>query len=271
MMRQIFTFFFALIALLHPTTSFADVYYSTPPTVYVRPDPNYQMEQALGNLLGALINNSNQQAVQEQKEKIIRQVQETIDQRAKNETDGLCTLIAQYGPEATWGYINNAAYSMGLTPKTTIANGIASIEVVRQYSDGSQLLYEHSINTNTQQCRTIIEILPLGLRASNVGAYALPQRQTSESEVIGEYLGIVVSLEKTKEGGFTVLEVAPNSLSDFAGIQPGDIVTKIDTYSLKDHDLERIASYVNLRREHKAVIKATVLRNGQPRVIEMQL
>jgi hypothetical protein len=43
----------------------AKVYYQGNPTIYVRPDPSYQAGQALGNLLGMLVQASNQKAAQE--------------------------------------------------------------------------------------------------------------------------------------------------------------------------------------------------------------
>jgi hypothetical protein len=259
--------------LIGCSTSYADVYYATPPTVYVRPDPSYQMGQTIGNLLGAMIAGANQRAEQEarveREREILQQIQSNIDNFVRSEATSLGAAISEYGPQPIWDYLINQVYSSGFTPYTNVSNGIATLEYSKHYNDGSQMIYEYSINTLSQQCRSVVTISPIGMQASSTSSYTPPQRQTSE--IIGEYLGIVVSLEKTKEGGFMVLEVVPNSLSDFAGIQKGDVVTKIDTYSLQEHDIERIASYINLRREHKATIKATVLRDGQAKIIEMQL
>jgi hypothetical protein len=108
-----------------------------------------------------------------------------------------------------------------------------------------------------------------------LSADAAPQKQppvqVSLIESVEEYLGIVISAKRTREEGFTILEVAPGGLSDFAGIQKGDILTKIDTYDLKEQDIERIMSYIALRVKHKAVINAALLRDGQVKAIKMQL
>jgi hypothetical protein len=85
-----------------------------------------------------------------------------------------------------------------------------------------------------------------------------------------DYLGITVSAEKTKKGGFTVLEVLPGGLSDLAGLKKGDVLTKIDTYDLKGFDIEKVASYVDLRLKQKAVVKATILRGGKTKVVEFR-
>jgi S1-C subfamily serine protease len=99
----------------------------------------------------------------------------------------------------------------------------------------------------------------------------LSEIDTSPTKTVGNYLGLVASAEKTKEGGFAILDVAPGGLSEFAGIKKGDILIKVDTYSVKDFDIERVAAYVEQRTKQKAVVKATVLRDGQSIIIEMQL
>ena len=101
-----------------------------------------------------------------------------------------------------------------------------------------------------------------------------PQALTADHspyDSVSRYLGIVTSTEKTKEGGFTILEIVPRGLAEFAGIQKGDVLTKIDTYNLKEHDIERVSSYVDMRIKQKAIIKATVLRGKNTKVIDMQL
>ena len=95
---------------------------------------------------------------------------------------------------------------------------------------------------------------------------ALPSQRNN----VGDYLGVTISPEKTS-GGFTILEVKPGGLAEFAGIRKGDKLTKLDTYNLKDHDIDRVSAYVDLRIKQKAIINATVLRGKDTRVIAVQL
>jgi C-terminal processing protease CtpA/Prc len=67
------------------------------------------------------------------------------------------------------------------------------------------------------------------------------------------------------------LEVAPGGLCGIAGIKPGDILTKIDSYDVQGFDIERIVAYVKLRRGQGAAVKAILLRGGQSKAIEVQL
>ena len=112
-------------------------------------------------------------------------------------------------------------------------------------------------------------------RSDNLGIAASHGAGTWENvssyDSISNYLGIVISREKTKEGGFELLEVLPRGLARSAGIQEGDILTKIDTYELKEHGIERVAAYIDLRIKQKAIIKVTILRGNQSKIIEMQL
>jgi hypothetical protein len=195
---------------------------------------------------------------------------------AKNETASMSEAIASQGLDFLWKEIDKFIYSEGATPYKNISDGIATMTYTKDLGNGAQMFREYSINLKTQQCRCIIKINPMGLQASNVREYTLPQKQQvsdaqAVSENMSQYLGIITSAEKTKEGGFTILEVATGGLSEFAGIKKGDILIKIDTYDIKEHDFERVVSYVALRCKQKAIIKATMLRNGKPKVIEMQL
>ncbi len=275
-MRRFFVVLLLVFMLLGlSSASRADVYYQPGP-VYVRPDPSYQMGQAIGNLLGALFENSRReaadQAAREERERYVLQLQDAMDQETRNATTSIRNAISQYGINATWDRLIDHVYSRGYTPYTSASGGIASIAFSDNLPNGVRVNFEYSFNLNSQQCRALLEILPLGLRASSTEYFTLPVAPAaSETTALGSYLGIVTSMEKTADGGFTVLEVDPNGLCGFAGVQVGDIITKIDTYALKDHDIERVAAYINLRRQQRAIIKATVLRNGQPKVIEMQL
>ncbi|MDR3331715.1 MAG: PDZ domain-containing protein [Synergistaceae bacterium] len=250
----------------------ADVYYyQNPSTVYVRPDPSYEAGKALGNLLGAMIQSSNQKAAQQEQEKAIRELQNTMDNIVKSDTSYICDVIYQSGLEVAWSEIDKYIYSLGSTPYKNISDGIAVMSFTKYLNDGFQLYQEYSINMRTQQCRSVVRFSPGGPEAVYVATYILPQRQISETEAVSSYLGVVASTEKTKEGGFSILEVEPQGLSEFAGFQKGDILTKIDTYDLKEYDIERVAGYIALRRQQKAIIKATILRDGQTKTIEMQL
>jgi hypothetical protein len=273
---------FGVVIAFCPQVVDADVYYhyQTPNRIYVGPDPYTQ----LGHLLGAMIQSSNQRAAQQKQEKLRKEIQATIDKNAQDDVSAMIKIASSDGVYGLWSAMEQVAYSAGATPYKNIAEGIATLSYAQEIENGIQIFREYSININTQQCRAIIKLLPIGMQSVYVSYYpssvqeqfqnqaqAYADAQNNPVVSVGKYLGITTSSEKTKEGGFSVLNITTGGLSDFAGLKEGDILTKIDTYNLKDFDLERVASYVDLRRKNKAVIKVTILRGGESKIVEIQL
>ena len=263
--------------LLTASVASADVYYANPPTVYVRPDPYAQTGEAIGNILGAIIGNANQaseeKALQEAKENALKAIQE----RANAELDSMIYSTNTYGINGTINNLQDAAFRQGIKLDVRQYNDIIELSYQEKH-DGYTACFNYAYNTSLSECRVVIEIPEFSIRKFAYGKYSEPQPQQTQqpapadlTQAVGQYLGIVTSIEKTPEGGFTILEVFPNGLSDFAGVKAGDILTKIDTYDLKEHDIDRVAAYIALRYRQKQVIRATVLRDGKPKVIQIQL
>ncbi len=261
--------------LLSANIASADVYYATPPTVYVQPDPSYQTGEAIGNLLGNLIQGINQQASAEKQRKQIEEARNNFQELANEEAKSMKHMIENGQIEELWYQLEKFIYSTEMcNPVKDVSGGIMSMSYLKDYGDGSKMYREYAINTNTNQCRCIIKVSPYDIEVVGLEDLVFPKPQPPQmtlTQAVGQYLGIVTSIEKTPEGGFTILDVVPGGLSDFAGVKTGDILTKIDTYSLKEHDIDRVAAYIALRYRQKQVIKATVLRDGKPHVIQIQL
>lgn len=254
---------------------FADVYYATPPTVYVRPDPSYETGQAIGNILGNLIQGLSNQASEAQRQKQIKETQNNLQEIAVEEARFMKTMIESGRMEELLHAMEKFIYATEMcTPVKDARDGIFSMSYIKDIGDGVKMYREYAINTNTDQVRCVIRVSPYGIDVASVENITLPEPQPAQmtlTQAVGQYLGIVTSTEKTPEGGFTILEVVPNGLSDFAGVKPGDILTKIDTYDLKEHDIDRVAAYIALRYRQKQVIRATVLRDSKQQVIQIQL
>ena len=262
-------------ALIFTPVAYADVYYATPPTVYVRPDPSYETGQAIGNLLGNLIQGLSQQSSEAQCQKQIAETQKNLQEIAIKEAQFMKSMIESGRLDELLHVMEKFIYSSEMcTPVKDARDGIFSMSYIKDMGNGVKMYREYAINTNTDQVRCIIRVSPYGIDVPRVEDLTPPQPQKPQmslTQAVGQYLGIVTSIEKTPEGGFTILEVVPNGLSDFAGVKTGDILTKIDTYDLKEHDIDRVAAYIALRYRQKQVIRATVLRNGESKVIEIQL
>lgn len=263
------------VLLIFSATACADVYYATPPTVYVQPDPYYQTGQAIGSLLGALIQGANQQAEQEKQRKQIEELRVQLNELTKSEAIGMKQAIEQGKVKELWDTIQSFVYSQEMcNPVLNNSNGIFTISYLKDLDGGAKMFREYTINTQTNQCRCIIKVSPFNIEAVSVQQINIqpqPQKQMSLTEAVGNYLGIITSIEKTPEGGFVILGVTPGGISEFAGLIEGDVLVKIDTYDLKDIDIDRVASYIALRFQQKQSIKATILRNGSNKVFNIQL
>lgn len=97
-----------------------------------------------------------------------------------------------------------------------------------------------------------------------------PKTYVSMADLVGSSLGIAFAPQKTADGYYLVTAVQ-GGISEFSGFNVGDIFTKIDNYDLKEYDMKRVDSYISLRRKQRAIIKATVDRQGAKQVIEIQL
>lgn len=274
-MKRVTAAFILFFVLQIP--AFADVYYTGPPTIYVRPDPGYQTGQILGNLLGALLHNANQRAeeerqrklIQEERERLIDEIQVKIKGVSLGEVDFMKKMLENGRGVDMFRAIESFIYSHEMcTPIKDSSNGIASISYLKELDGGVKMFREYAVNTNTNQCRCLIRIAPFNIEEASVESY---ERPLSSVESIGKYLGTAISPQKTKNGGFEVLEVLRGGLSDLAGIKKGDILIKIDTYELKELDADRLAAYIALRYNQKQTIRATVLRGGEPLRVEIQL
>ncbi|MDR1378321.1 MAG: PDZ domain-containing protein, partial [Synergistaceae bacterium] len=209
---------------------------------------------------------------QKEKEKNKQQLQNIANDTAKNWGKFMTVVISQKGIDGMWEEIEKDMYAKGITLYKSVTDNITT-GIYSQVLDTLQVFGEFSVNTKTQQCRYIIEMPMWGVKAIDTSSYTLPQTQPQINvvDVVDDYLGIITSTEKTKEGGFTILRVSPGGRSALAGVKENDVLIKIDTHELKEHDIERLASYVVLRYQQKAILTTTLLRNGETKVVEIQL
>ena len=244
-------------------------------TIYVSPDPYMQMGESIGNMIDELINDANQKAAEKALQETKKEAEEATQARANRDLESLIYSTSIYGINGTIDDIKNAVFRHGVNLDVREYENI--IEIIYQENlDGLIVNVNYAYKTDIKECRVIIEVPEWNIRKVAYGPYSEPQQsqQTEAEELtqsISQYLGIVISNDKTADGGFSILEVVPYSLSDFAGIKAGDVLVKIDTYSLKEHDIDRVAAYIALRHRQKQVIRVTVLRDGKPIVIPIQL
>lgn len=263
-----------LLLLCSAPMASANVYYAYPPTVYVQPNPGYQAGQALGNLLSALIQSSKEKSAQAKQQKLIEDIRSNMRSVAQSETKFMKSMIEQGRGVELLNGIEKFIYSTEMsTPIKDNSNGIISISYLKDIGNNVRMFREYAINTNTNQCRCVIKVAPYDIQESSIENLVNPQKvqqQQNDTQALGKYLGIVFSTQQTPDGGYQVTKVIPNGRAYAAGFQEGDILTKVDTYKLKDHSLGEIASYVASRQQQKAKVSGIVQRSGMDFLVEIQ-
>lgn len=256
----------------------AQVIYATPPTVYYQPSPSYQMGQAIGNIIGSIIASSNQKA-QEQKmlqirENIRNQIQDTVT----HEADTIAKVLNEMGVEATFKAMNDLLYQQGHRYNSNLVNGVLFLSYSFKPTPDPNcpdLFYEYSINTNEKKCRVIASIPALNIQEMGLADYVDPVPELTETQAIGQYLGLTTNDVATMVNGhacFSVLEVAPNGLAALAGVHPNDLIVKIDDQEITDGlKIERVASYIAGRMQKKSLVKVVLLRQGKQETAQIQL
>lgn len=261
-----------IVLLFVPCATEAKVYVVDQTNTYANQGNDFGA--ALGSLLGALVTSSQQHSYakqqQEYQEGLVK-MKGLFSDTAQSEATGLANLLNERTPdevlELLIAYCKNNNFKYKLGQFKDYYNFVYS-----QYFGDTEVHYSYGVNHALSECRVVVASFQHNISEDAYRVYQYtPPTPPSAAYAVGEYLGIVFAPEKTAEGHFIVSSVIPNGIAGFAGVKAGDKVTKIDTYDTKEHDVERIASYIILRYNQKATVKATIDRQGQKKVIEIQL
>lgn len=221
-----------------------------------------------------MIQSANAKAQEKEWNKLIQELRTYLKETTENDAKTLSGLVYEKGIKNTLEMVDQVIYKIGSYPSYGNSGGI--ISVTYQYKPNSNpdcpyFSSEISFNTNSNQCRVITAIPDFNIREMTIVDYVEKMPEVTLSQTVSDYLGIQVSEKKTKEGGFNVSKVIPGSLAEFSGYKEGDILVKIDTYDLKDFEIDRVISYIAMRIQQKATVKGTVLRGGLQKVIDSKL
>jgi hypothetical protein len=268
--------FVALILLLSivlfPSCGLAKVYYSGPQTFYVRPDPYYQTGQAIGNLLSALFQSSQQKVQAEQEAKrqqeianFIANIRNQMRLTAKKEADFVANCVGQYGITNSIKGIMTMLVEQGFYAEAASKDGIEYLYWENEVPGASKIGYLYALDRGYQQCRVSVSIPYLNLEERQSSMFTEPRPQ-SIAQAVSDYLGLSTSTQivgKNGHFGFTVLDVARGSIAHSAGIQPGDMISQIDSYPLKDRSIEQVVSYIANRVSQGARVNIKLVRKGK--------
>ncbi|MCR5335973.1 MAG: PDZ domain-containing protein [Synergistes sp.] len=274
-MRKFFVFTLILFMLPMPANAYVNFMpgspdpFSTlpiatyPQTVYVAPDPFYQLSQAIAA--------QNKAAKEEKKLKeYLAKVNEIVAASADHELEFLITKTNELGIQETIALVQDITFEQGVRLDIQNYNDITEFSYKETHPDFT-VNYSYAYKTSTEECRVIVEIPELRISKSAHGRYSEPKPETPPTEIADNNIGMVLSIQKTPEGGFTILEVMPDGPSAVAKIKKGDILIKVDNYDLKEQELDRITAYIEMRHGQKQPVSATVLRENKPLIFQIQL
>jgi len=261
-----------LVAFFCPSIGLATVYYTGPQTFYVRPDPYYQTGQAIGNLLSAMIESSRQKAQAEQEAKrqqelqnLITNIRYQMQQAAKREADFVAKCVEEYGITPSIKGLMTAIIDQGSYAEASSNNGVEYLYWEKVIPGASKIEYRYAFDREYQQCRVSISIPDLGLEERQSSIFTEPQPQNN-AKTVSEFLGLSTSPQivgKNGHYGLTVTNVVNGGIAESAGILPGDMITQIDSYPLKDRSIEQVISYITNRASQKSRVSIKVVRAGK--------
>lgn len=260
-------FLITLFVFLCPIAASAAVYY--PPTVYVRPDPSYQNSQAIGNLLSALIQASNQNAKAEREAKyqrelqnIIKGVRQQMKERARNEANYVAKAASEYGVTPVIKTMIEYLNKQGMYSEVGSKNNTDYLYYENQAKDLPKVVWLLAFDKEYNQCRVSVSIPELNLEERHSTMFT-ESRPISLPQTVSEYLGLVTSNQivgKNGHYGLIVNDLTRGGIADSAGIKRGDMITQIDTYPLKGRSIEQLTSYLVNRITQKAHVSIKVVR-----------
>ena len=275
--RRVFVIAFLGIFLCTFSAS-AAVYYS--PTVYVRPDPTYETYQAIGTILGSLINQSNKnaQARREAKQKqelqdIIANIRQLINKTAKNEADIMAKYAGEYGVTQTIKAAMTILSNQGIYSEVSSKDNTHFLYYERQISGSPKIEFLYALDREYGQCRVSVSIPDLNLQERQSSMFSEPRSRTNADNV-SEYLGLVTAPQiVSKDGNFGIIvnDIVKGGIADFAGLKQGDMITEIDTYPLKDRSIEQVVLYISNRISQKARLNIKFIRGSSISLANIQL
>ena len=92
--------------------------------------------------------------------------------------------------------------------------------------------------------------------------------QDYQEQTMNVYVGVGITIQKEEGSGFRILEVTDGGPAQEAGIQPGDVIVKIDGAGCKDMDMDEARSLV--RGEEGTSVTLTVQRDGKELDVQTQ-
>ncbi len=146
-------FYVIVIALLLPKVAIADVYYvpSSTQTMYIAPDPYYQMGAALGNIFA-------QASAERQLNKMKKKLQQYAKECVQMLVQGVDNLTTQQLSE----YFRQMAFQTGGSYQVNENGNIWQGVWQKTYQDATRY-EEWTVDYSLMQARVLVRILPIGI------------------------------------------------------------------------------------------------------------
>ena len=274
------TLFLLLLLVPH---AWAKVHYPPSPTIYYESPSATFWGNFLGTLLGNVLasNRAESQRKMEQKLAIERQknaelqisierqrLGKKLENTCKQLADDFAVRVAERGKNA----LTDVAERMGHIglEKNFVQNGEVIILIGKDPATREELAFFYNPNYGkVLVAMTNPEAGVLAFMDSEI-----PYRSQHDlKQVIFEYLGLTVSpriVSKNGHFGIIVVDVVGQGIAGSAGITPGDMITQIDTYPLKDRSVEQVTSYIANRIAQKSKTNIKIVRGDSVGYVSVQ-
>lgn len=84
----------------------------------------------------------------------------------------------------------------------------------------------------------------------------------------GSYNGIGIEISNDENSNIVVLGVLDDSPAKQAGIEPGDIIKKVDNFNLTGKNFSELSNYIR-NSSKKAKVELTIEKNGEEKIFEL--
>ncbi|MDO4561110.1 MAG: hypothetical protein Q4C86_09180, partial [bacterium] len=284
-MKRVIIAIIITVTLLQQTAC-AKVYYSGPIPVRIVGSQTSVYTGLLAGLVASMIASSAtapaaqpaQPAVQNAytlniTEKQAEEVRADLQKLCESELKYLVQTLNKEGTDTCVDILRIGCMDIGAKYDIDKVRDITSVTYTDDRYEKVTYKFVYLINKAREECRVRVTIPQFGFTESASASFKEPQPK-SMIPFAEEHLGLIFRPNKVEMNdyyGYEIKTVLEEGRAAKVGLLPNDVIIAADNYLLKDYSLERFASYITLRQKQNAMLKLTIFRIKDKKIIHMPL
>ncbi|WP_278549899.1 hypothetical protein [Cloacibacillus evryensis] len=283
-MKRVIIAIIITVTLLQQT-AYAKVYYSGPIQVEIVESQTSVYTGLLAGLVASMIASSASAAAQPAQpavqnaytlnitEKQASEVRADLQKLCASELKYLVQTLNKEGTDTCVDILRIGCMDIGAKYDIDKVRDITSVTYTDDRYEKVTYKFVYLINKAREECRVRVTIPQFGFTESASASFKEPQPK-SMIPFVEEYLGLTFRPDKVEMNdyyGYEIKTVTDGGRAAHIDLRPDDVIIAVDRYLLKDHSLERFASYIALRQKQKAMLKLTIFRVKDKKIIHMPL